>query len=558
MSPLCKSALKRCSFATAPSSTPAAVSPSGATPQASQKKRKFGTSDRSGGEAQKVRRVLSTGERSELRVLLAERQLAMNTVGDVRKELERRLGLEPGRLQGRGKELGRAVRYEVLHRLHQPAECQSIARALFGGLRGGGSEGEYTRDVCIMLLDGLPAALAAPRPRPQQMRSHLASVAGALWEVRGRAAALRSVLDAAAQEPERHRLALVVGGPLRMLIDGRWEEEATRAKALSKVRICLTSLGAEDSLIDALSDSMGVSPAERTLFNRMVNDQVEKILVERLQTLGGAPTPPEPGSVLAEHLELGEDGPSAPLHEATVQAARACVADIDEALEILRLSTTDITAACPSQHRLVEFRTDEAGFECNICHGVQPFSAQMFQCRACDYDLCLLCATKEAHPASPGSEQKAVLRVVLTHDTPQLSAAVPQLLAQASTNRLETLLDEAAAVDSGTHANAPTESVDAEVEEGAEEGGDGAGGAASSSSEEEGEEEERDAEPEANARAETPKKTSEILENKENEDANAGAKAETPKKAVEKLAGEVVGGANPQAPMVSDVTVAGG
>ena len=59
-------------------------------------------------------------------------------------------------------------------------------------------------------------------------------------------------------------------------------------------------------------------------------------------------------------------------------------------------------AECPAGHRLAPFRTPNAGFFCDGCNASAGAGSLLHGCRACDYDECGQCASRNP-AASPGS-----------------------------------------------------------------------------------------------------------------------------------------------------------
>lgn len=49
---------------------------------------------------------------------------------------------------------------------------------------------------------------------------------------------------------------------------------------------------------------------------------------------------------------------------------------------------------CPNQHALAIFTVERGKYGCNICHKESPLYSRMYGCRACDYDICMVCYEK--------------------------------------------------------------------------------------------------------------------------------------------------------------------
>lgn len=61
------------------------------------------------------------------------------------------------------------------------------------------------------------------------------------------------------------------------------------------------------------------------------------------------------------------------------------------------------TPKCPSGHALEMIRTPEPGYTCDACKKPQPKHASMGGCRACNYDVCEACQSRQGSGASAGT-----------------------------------------------------------------------------------------------------------------------------------------------------------
>lgn len=302
------------------------------------------------------KQVLSPADRTELRTLLVGADLAKVTVGQVRQQLETRLGLEVGALatDRQKKELGRTLKYEVLRRLHGSEACEQIAKILM-------DSGRYPRTSCLMLLDALPAALVRCNG---ELHKHqldvLAMARQALEDVRGQVLADAETIDARLAEAnteiqarglqlERNWIATLQEGPLRALLDGTWKEDEERETALNAVQQRLVVLRTEESVMKSARKSLGARPAERGIFANQVNGVVERLLADRVAKIEyvlsaglSASAKHDAAETITAHPAFAASaetfsGPMKRRAEATDEArkAREQIEKIDSALEAL-------------------------------------------------------------------------------------------------------------------------------------------------------------------------------------------------------------------------------
>ena len=48
-------------------------------------------------------------------------------------------------------------------------------------------------------------------------------------------------------------------------------------------------------------------------------------------------------------------------------------------------------SSIPCKHGLVEFQAPHPNFSCNHCGGQQPLGEELWGCRTCSYDVCVVC-----------------------------------------------------------------------------------------------------------------------------------------------------------------------
>lgn len=236
------------------------------------------------------KKVLSPEKRAELRALLVGADLNSFTVGEVRTQLEERLGLEPGALLLRRKELGRTLQHEVFRRLHADATVEKISKVLM-------SIEDYPRASALMLIEALPSALAKSEgSRHKHQLELLGMVGGALEDARAAALAAIAGADArfkaadrevrvAGLNLERSWLASLIDGPLRTLIDGTWADEGAMNNAISAVQQRLVVLKVEEALVLASKKALSTKPEDRGMFARSAIAQIEELVAERVASI---------------------------------------------------------------------------------------------------------------------------------------------------------------------------------------------------------------------------------------------------------------------------------
>ncbi len=85
----------------------------------------------------------------------------------------------------------------------------------------------------------------------------------------------------------------------------------------------------------------------------------------------------------------------------------------------------DTTLQCPQRHHLSLGILDPPGaYDCNRCKAHRPRGEKHYQCRACDYDICVQC------------------RPVYTHQQPAFAAPAPDFTLLEKIERLRTAIDD--------------------------------------------------------------------------------------------------------------------
>jgi len=87
------------------------------------------------------------------------------------------------------------------------------------------------------------------------------------------------------EQAEKSRVAAVVEGPLRVLVDGGWDDEDAKAGAIKAVSGLLGDVSAEQVLTAAAPRALGQKPDSRGKFDCMAVDAIMKVLPSHLSSL---------------------------------------------------------------------------------------------------------------------------------------------------------------------------------------------------------------------------------------------------------------------------------
>jgi len=339
--------------------------------------------------------------RTEIQALLAGIDLYSQTItiGKLRGDLEKRLGLSVGALCGKRskKQVAKILQDEVQNKL-KSNDFEKIARALR-------EYGEYPSHTKNMLLEGLPHALSRVGgvPHAHQVR-FLSIVHDALVDARryaqdrltaceGRVDSAQAELcereharddcvealkdaraDAAekklslgmaeraeADDEEEHRnakrkrqdlaeelsslqqqreeLVVGLGGPLQLLTDGTWQDEKARDSAVMTVLVYLGKMKAENTLFAASPHALNKYPKNRGAFDLAVVDAITGIMNEKVELLDGRL------NEIRSNL-LGQADVTALTTLAMLDLDRAKTADQRAALADSEASVESAVAAC--------------------------------------------------------------------------------------------------------------------------------------------------------------------------------------------------------------------
>mmetsp|Transcript_101748 Transcript_101748/g.286935 ORF Transcript_101748/g.286935 Transcript_101748/m.286935 type:complete len:588 (-) Transcript_101748:229-1992(-) len=292
--------------------------------------------------------LVSEGKmRAEVQALLVGADLKTITIGQIRGQLEKRLGLSDGSLTSTKrlrKELCWYLQHEIMKKNQRGADCERIVKALV-------EFEEYPSYARQMLIESLPHAVSHDDsgPHEHQVRQlgivrdaiegskrsveakHAASAAtmreaeeefkaahrvvevasdaetaarnaaeavalglrSAEHEVciandeLARAEVLRSstLNDVAGLRKKSIMFNAVVNGTLDILLEGTWRDEKTRDSAIEAVQIALKDLGVESAMLDAVPIAFARRPADRGVFDVMTTQSVKKTLCDRLSEL---------------------------------------------------------------------------------------------------------------------------------------------------------------------------------------------------------------------------------------------------------------------------------
>jgi len=93
------------------------------------------------------------------------------------------------------------------------------------------------------------------------------------------AAFLKARLD---MQQDRSRVAAIVEGPFKMLLDGGWDDEETMSEANDAVQSFLVEICADKVVLAAAPLALATKPADRAQYDTMCIDLVSKLLSDHL------------------------------------------------------------------------------------------------------------------------------------------------------------------------------------------------------------------------------------------------------------------------------------
>jgi len=150
------------------------------------------------------------------------------------------------------------------------------------------------------------AAVAAVEEKAQAVERCRAALAKTKLERADAEAARHVVLRSwSGLEARRSGVAFLLEGPLRMLLDGDWEDEEGRDAAAESVAKALTEVGAEAALVVAAPVALAVRPQSREEFDRVTVDSAVEVLEERASSLNAQLLAAAPALEDAEAEALG-------------------------------------------------------------------------------------------------------------------------------------------------------------------------------------------------------------------------------------------------------------